>query len=84
MHLSDIIGYMAALMTTVAFIPQALMTWKNKHANGVSLGMYIVFTVGIALWLVYGVCIQVWPVIIANAVTLMLASFILVMKIIYK
>jgi MtN3 and saliva related transmembrane protein len=84
MHLSDIVGYLAALMTTVAFIPQALMTWKNKHANGVSLGMYIVFTVGIAMWLIYGVCIQVWPVIIANAVTLMLASFILVMKIIYK
>jgi len=78
------IGYMAALMTTIAFVPQALMTWKNKHANGVSLGMYIVFTVGIALWLLYGLCLHVWPVIIANAVTLMLASFILVMKIIYK
>ena len=84
MSLADVIGYMAALMTTIAFVPQALMTWKNKHANGVSLGMYIVFTVGIALWLVYGFFLHVWPVIIANAVTLMLASFILVMKIIYK
>ena len=84
MSLADVIGYMAALMTTIAFVPQALMTWKNKHANGVSLGMYIVFTVGIALWLLYGLCLHVWPVIIANAVTLMLASFILVMKIIYK
>jgi MtN3 and saliva related transmembrane protein len=81
---SDIIGYMAALMTTIAFIPQAMLTWKHKHADGVSLGMYIVFTIGIALWLVYGLCLHVWPVIIANAVTLMLASFILVMKIIYK
>lgn len=75
---------MAALMTTVAFIPQAWMTWKRKQANGVSLSMYIVFTIGIALWLIYGICMQMWPVIIANAVTLILAGFILAMKIIYK
>jgi MtN3 and saliva related transmembrane protein len=84
MILTDLVGYMAALMTTVAFIPQALMTWKHKHADGVSLGMYIVFTIGIALWLIYGICMLMWPVIVANTVTLILASFILAMKIIYK
>jgi len=84
MTLSDLIGYLAAALTTTAFIPQALLTWRNKHADGVSLGMYIVFTMGIAMWLIYGICMQMWPVIVANAITLMLASFILMMKIIYK
>ena len=81
---ADLIGYLAALLTTIAFIPQALLTWKNKHAQGVSLGMYVIFTVGIALWLIYGLVIQVWPLIIANTITLLLASFILAMKIVYK
>ncbi len=81
---SDLVGYFAAALTTIAFIPQAVLTWKNKHAQGVSLGMYMIFTVGIALWLVYGMLIAVWPIIIANAITLMLAGFILTMKIIYK
>ena len=80
----DLIGYLAAILTTTAFIPQAHLTWKNKHAHGVSLGMYFIFTIGIALWLIYGICLQIWPIIIANAVTLMLAAFILAMKIIFK
>ncbi|WP_319945916.1 SemiSWEET transporter [Sapientia aquatica] len=84
MQYVDSVGYLAAFLTTIAFVPQAWMTWKNKHARGVSLGMYIIFTVGIALWLAYGILIQVWPMIIANTITLLLASFILVMKIIYK
>jgi len=84
MQYVDSVGYLAAFLTTIAFVPQAWMTWKNKHARGVSLGMYIIFTLGIALWLVYGILIQVWPMIIANTITLLLASFILVMKIMYK
>lgn len=80
----DLVGYLAAILTTLAFIPQALLTWKNKHAQGVSLGMYVIFTVGITLWLIYGLCIHVWPLIIANAITLALAGFILTMKIVYK
>ncbi|MET3106646.1 MtN3 and saliva related transmembrane protein [Oxalobacteraceae bacterium GrIS 2.11] len=80
----DLVGYLAAVLTTIAFIPQALLTWKNKHAQGVSLHMYIIFTTGIACWLVYGLCIHVWPLIVANTVTLMLASFILTMKIVFK
>jgi len=81
---SDLVGYLAASLTTIAFIPQARLTWKNKHAHGISLGMYSIFTIGIAFWLWYGILIQVWPVIIANAITLMLAGFILAMKVIYK
>jgi MtN3 and saliva related transmembrane protein len=80
-YLADWIGAVAATFTTAAFIPQAWMTWKKRHADGVSLGMYSIFTAGVALWLVYGVMISQWPIIIANALTLALGLFILVMKI---
>lgn len=81
---ADMIGYIAACMTTSAFIPQAWMTWKRKHAEGVSLGMYVILVSGIILWLAYGVLLNAWPIIIANAITLMLALFILTMKLIFK
>jgi MtN3 and saliva related transmembrane protein len=76
----DLIGGLAAVLTTAAFIPQARHTWKTRHAAGISLGMYGIFTVGVALWLAYGLIIGSWPVIIANAITFGLAVFILVMK----
>lgn len=79
-HLPDVIGGLAAILTTLAFVPQARMTWKMRRADGVSLLMYSIFTTGIALWLLYGLMIGAWPVIIANALTLLLALFILVMK----
>lgn len=79
-HLGDVIGGLAATLTTIAFIPQAWLTWKTRRADGVSLGMYSIFTTGIALWLVYGCILGAWPVIIANALTLALALFILAMK----
>lgn len=81
---TDIVGYIAACLTTTAFIPQAWMTWKNKHADGISLGMYIILVSGVMLWLGYGVLLNAWPIIIANIVTLLLALFILAMKLIYK
>lgn len=76
----NLVGALAAALTTIAFIPQAWMTWKTRRADGVSLGMYTIFTTGVALWLLYGVLIGAWPVIIANIFTLALALFILVMK----
>lgn len=79
-HIDDFIGALAATLTTTAFIPQAWLTWKTRRADGVSLSMYSIFTLGVALWLAYGVMIGAWPVIIANAATLTLALFILVMK----
>ncbi|QJQ05538.1 SemiSWEET transporter [Undibacterium piscinae] len=82
--LSDTVGYIAAFLTTGAYIPQAWMSWKNKHAEGVSLGMYVIMVSGIVLWLAYGILLQAWPIIIANIITLMLAMFILAMKLIYK
>jgi MtN3 and saliva related transmembrane protein len=83
-HLGDLIGTLAAILTTTAFIPQAWHTWKTKHAKGISLGMYSIFTGGVALWLVYGLIIGSWPVIIANAITFTLALFILGMKIRFR
>lgn len=80
MNSTDLIGYTAAALTTIAFVPQAWLTWKTRRAEGVSLGMYLIFTIGVAGWLVYGILLGAWPVVVANAVTLALALFILGMK----
>ncbi|MEN9712897.1 MAG: hypothetical protein RLY90_1158, partial [Pseudomonadota bacterium] len=80
MQLPELVGYAAASLTTASFIPQAWLTFKTRDVSGISLGMYSVFTTGIALWLVYGLMIQAWPVVIANVITLVLAASILVMR----
>ena len=80
MNWIDSIGSVAAALTTLSFVPQAFKTFQTRDVSGISLGMYTAFTLGVALWLVYGVLISAWPVIIANAVTLVLALAILVMK----
>ena len=84
MNLTDLIGTLAAVLTTVSFLPQALHTFRTKDVRGISLGMYSAFTLGVALWLVYGLMIGAWPVVIANCVTLALAAAILVMKLRYR
>lgn len=81
MPFSELIGYAAATLTTAAFVPQAWLTWRTRRADGVSLGMYSIFTLGIVLWLTYGVLLGSWPMIAANSVTLLLSVFILSMKI---
>ena len=80
-ELTDGIGYAAATLTTASFVPQAWLTFKTRDVRGISLGMYSAFTLGIALWLVYGLLIQAWPVVIANIITLALATSILVMRV---
>ena len=77
----SLLGYLAATLTTIAFVPQAWLIWRTRNTEGVSLGKYSLFTSGVALWLAYGIAIQSWPVIMANAFTLILAVFILIMKI---
>ena len=77
----EIIGSIAAIFTTLAFVPQVVQTWKSKHAKDLSLGMFLMFTTGVVLWLVYGVMIGSWPIVIANAITAMLAGTILYFKI---
>ena len=78
--ITSTIGFIAAILTTVSFVPQVLKVWRTRSAKDISLGMYSLFTLGIAAWLVYGVLIDSWPVILANLVTLMLAGSVLVMK----
>ena len=78
--LIDTIGSVAAALTTLSFVPQAWQTFKTRDVSGISLGMYAAFTLGVALWLVYGLLIGAWPVIIANVITLVLALAILWMK----
>jgi MtN3 and saliva related transmembrane protein len=77
----DWIGSIAATLTTTAFIPQAWQVWRTRHTKDISLGMYAIFTSGVALWAVYGMMIASWPIIIANCITLLLAGAVLVMKI---
>lgn len=77
----DVIGSMAAILTTTAFIPQAWQVWRTRHTADISLGMYTLFTTGVALWLYYGILLSAWPVIIANCITLLLAGAVLLMKI---
>lgn len=84
MNPTELIGYTAAAFTTIAFVPQVLHTWRLRSAHGISLGMYAVFTSGVALWLVYGFLLEAWPIIVANAITLALALAILALKIRYR
>lgn len=78
---SEFIGYSAAFLTTIAFLPQAHHSWTTRDLSGISLPMYSLFTAGVALWFVYGVYIESMPVVIANAITLILSSVVLVLKI---
>jgi len=80
----ELIGYLAACLTTLAFLPQALHTFRTRDVSGISLGMYSLFASGVALWLVYGLLLRAWPIVVANAVTLVLALAILVMKLRYR
>lgn len=81
MNLEMLIGMLAGILTTIAFVPQVLHVYKTRSAKDISFGMYAIFVSGVLLWLVYGWMIMALPVIIANAVTLVLAVAILVGKI---
>jgi MtN3 and saliva related transmembrane protein len=81
-NLTDWLGYVAASLTTLSFVPQAWHTFQTRDVSGISLGMYSAFTLGVLLWLVYGVMLGAWPVIVANVITLALAAGILVMKLV--
>ncbi len=78
--LIDAVGGFAATLTTVSFLPQVWQVWRTKHTADISLGMYGFFTLGVALWLIYGILLLSWPIIIANAITVLLAGAVLVMK----
>jgi MtN3 and saliva related transmembrane protein len=76
----DLVGYCAATLTTISFLPQLIRVLKLRSAREISLGMFLIFTLGTALWLIYGLSVHSLPVTIANAVTFVLAAAILVCK----
>ncbi len=80
MNTTDIIGYFSAFLTTLAFVPQAHHSWKTRDLSGISLPMYSMFSLGVAGWLIYGVMITSWPIIVANSITLLLACAVLCLK----
>lgn len=77
------VGYAAGTLTTVAFLPQVLHVWKTKSADDLHWGMLLIFTVGILLWLLYGISLRLMPVILPNAVTLALQGAIISLKLRY-
>ena len=78
------IGLLAGSLTTIAFLPQAIKTWKTKSTRDVSLGMFVTFCTGVLLWIVYGLLVEDLPVLMTNIVTFILASTILWFKLKYK
>ncbi len=74
------LGYLAAFCTTVAFIPQAIKVYKTKHTKDISLGMFSLLNAGLIFWLIYGLALNSYPIILANALTLIFAIYILVIK----
>lgn len=80
----DWLGYAAAALTTGSFVPQAVLTLRTRDTRGISLAMYGAFTVGVALWLAYGLALGEWPIVVANAITLALAVTILTTKLVVE
>jgi MtN3 and saliva related transmembrane protein len=84
MNTIQLLGLFAGSLTTASFLPQVIKTWKSRSAKGLSLGMFLLFSIGVLLWLVYGLMVNDIPVIVANLITLILASTILVFKLSFK
>ena len=77
------IGYAAAVLTTIAFIPQVTKTWRSRKTGDISLHMFLILSAGLSLWLVYGILLKNWPIMMANGITLFLASVVLGFKMRY-
>ena len=82
-HSPDTLGLLAGSLTTVAFLPQLVKTWRSQSAEDVSVGMFVLFGTGVVLWGIYGWEIHALPVILTNVITFILATAILVLKLIY-
>jgi MtN3 and saliva related transmembrane protein len=84
MNTIQMLGIVAGMFTTASFLPQVIKTWKSRSAKDLSLGMFTLFCLGVALWLLYGFMVNDLPVIVANTVTLLLASTLLLFKLRWK
>ena len=80
----DLFGFLAALLTTIAFLPQLYKTWKTKSADDVSLVMLILFILGLIFWIIYGLKINSIPILVANIITFFFNFSILILKITYS
>lgn len=80
MQTPDIIGALAGTLTTVSFVPQVLKTWRSRSARDISFGMFSLFSLGVLLWLIYGISIQSLPIMLANGITLTLSLVMIAMK----
>jgi MtN3 and saliva related transmembrane protein len=80
----ETLGYVAGILTTIAFVPQVLQIYKTKSAKDVSLAMFLLFTTGVGMWLLYGIKSNAFPVIAANSITLILSAVILYFKYKYR
>jgi MtN3 and saliva related transmembrane protein len=84
MNWLSVIGFSAATLTTVSFIPQLYKALKTKQVKDVSFYMYSIIVTGILLWFIYGICLKDWPIILANGISLLLTGWILILKLKYK
>jgi MtN3 and saliva related transmembrane protein len=78
---ADLLGYIGATLTTVAFLPQVILAWRANDLSSISLPMYLIFVTGVFFWLLFGILTNIMPVIVANATTLIFAGSVLVLKI---
>jgi MtN3 and saliva related transmembrane protein len=76
-----LLGTTAAILTTASFFPQLLHLWRSRSAHAISASMYTIFAIGLLLWIVYGIAIGAWPIVIANSITALQAIAILWMKV---
>jgi MtN3 and saliva related transmembrane protein len=83
MDFTNILGFMAAFLTTVAFLPQVLKVWRSRSTKDISLPMLVAFIAGVSLWLVYGLVVKAAPIVVANGITLILNLLILRCKLKY-
>ena len=81
MTISSLVGISAAFLTTIAFVPQVLRVMRTRDTHAISLWMYLLFSTGLVLWLVYGIMLSLWPVILANCVTLLLSLVVIYFKV---
>ncbi len=84
MNTIETIGFIAAILTTIAFLPQVIRTWKTKSTQDLSFGMILIFMVGVSLWLIYGIMINDRPVMFANVFTLLLIFVLFGLKLRYR
>ena len=84
MNLTEIVGHAGALLSSITFVPQVYKTWQTKSAGDLSMGMMLIVFVSTIIWLVYGISLMLWPVILANGFICFLSALLIVFKLIFK